>query len=195
MPTGYTADVANGKISDFPTFAMQCARAFGALVTMRDEPLSAPVPVFEPSDFHIEALLAAQARLDHLNAMSSDEIVSARNAEEAERQKRDDERETNRAQQEDRYRSMLAAVDAWEPPTKDHVDMRAFMRSQLIESINSDCRPWETEPLPSPSLWHQEMIKQAEKDMNYHQAKYEKEVTSVRSRNQWVADLRASLTS
>lgn len=37
MPTGYTASVQEGKVTEFRDFAMECARAFGALVMMRDE--------------------------------------------------------------------------------------------------------------------------------------------------------------
>lgn len=36
MPTGYTADIKDGI--DFKTYAMNCARAFGACVMLRDEP-------------------------------------------------------------------------------------------------------------------------------------------------------------
>lgn len=44
MPTGYTAAVCDGKITEFPAFALQCARAFGALITMRDDAMNAPIP-------------------------------------------------------------------------------------------------------------------------------------------------------
>lgn len=30
MPTGYTFEVCEGKMTDFSAFALQCARAFGA---------------------------------------------------------------------------------------------------------------------------------------------------------------------
>lgn len=44
MPTGYTADVQSGKVTDFAEYAMNCARAFGALVLMRDDPSDADIP-------------------------------------------------------------------------------------------------------------------------------------------------------
>lgn len=44
MPTGYTYPVCEGKITEFPDFALSCARAFGALISMREEPMDAPLP-------------------------------------------------------------------------------------------------------------------------------------------------------
>jgi len=44
MPTGYTAGVQDGKITEFSDFALNCARAFGALITMRDDPQDTPIP-------------------------------------------------------------------------------------------------------------------------------------------------------
>lgn len=51
MPTGYTADLHDGKDVTFDQFVKQCARGMGALVTLRDAPWDAPLPErFEPSD-------------------------------------------------------------------------------------------------------------------------------------------------
>lgn len=54
MPTGYTANIKNGIT--FEEFALDCARNFGALIIMRDEPKDAPIPEqFEASKHHEEA--------------------------------------------------------------------------------------------------------------------------------------------
>ncbi len=59
MPTGYTAAVQNGTVTRFADFAMNCARAFGALVELRDE-MDAPIPdTFKPSTHHSESLKKA----------------------------------------------------------------------------------------------------------------------------------------
>jgi hypothetical protein len=68
MPTGYTAAIKDGI--SFQQFAMACARAFGALVMMRDEPSSAPIPDFQPSNFHVEHLELARAELARLQALT-----------------------------------------------------------------------------------------------------------------------------
>jgi hypothetical protein len=63
MPTGYTAAVADGTITEFPDFAMQCARAFGTLVLMRDEPQDAAIPEkFEPAGRDKGAMLFHESK-------------------------------------------------------------------------------------------------------------------------------------
>lgn len=65
MPTAYTSFVADNENFTFPEFAMLCAREFGALASMRDEPLDAPVPErFEPDDFYRKQYEAAKAEYD-----------------------------------------------------------------------------------------------------------------------------------
>jgi len=50
MPTGYTLDLYDGKNITFKEFVMKCAGAFGALISMKDESLDAPIPEhLEPS--------------------------------------------------------------------------------------------------------------------------------------------------
>lgn len=69
MPTGYTAAIADGI--SFTNYAMGCARAFGALIEMRDEPSDAPIPEeFKPSTYHLEELQKAQKKLHNLCKMS-----------------------------------------------------------------------------------------------------------------------------
>lgn len=76
MPTGYTADLME-KGMEFKPFVLQCARAFGALITMRDDSLDAPIPEkFEPDDYHIKKLAEAIQEQKRLQSMTDDEKVS-----------------------------------------------------------------------------------------------------------------------
>lgn len=52
MPTGYTSPLYEGKEISFEQFALRCARNFGALVMMREEPLDTPIPEkFNPCEY------------------------------------------------------------------------------------------------------------------------------------------------
>ena len=74
MPTGYTHPVQEGKITELRDFALNCARAFGACVTMRDDPSDTPIPgKFEPSDYHIKALKEAKEDLLVVRGLDDDE--------------------------------------------------------------------------------------------------------------------------
>ena len=70
MPTGYTADVADGKITEFTEYALQCARAFGACIMLRDDPVSSEIPEFEPSDYSAKELAEAEKDLSQFLAMN-----------------------------------------------------------------------------------------------------------------------------
>lgn len=196
MPTGYTAAVQDGSITEFDDFAMQCARAFGALVMMRDQPVGAPIPErFEPSDFNQKKMEEAKAELRRLQALSMEEATAERDIAEAKRLAERANYTDRQNEQRDRYKAMLTKARAWEPPTPDHVDMKRFMIEQLSESIDFDCTPspYNSEPLPDVAEWLAEKIKQAEDDVIYHTEKHAEEVARTESRNQWLADLRESL--
>jgi len=70
MASGYVHKMLDDK-QDFRTFAMSCARAFGALITMRDEPADAPIPdEFKPDPYHMERNRRGTC---HRGALRSDE--------------------------------------------------------------------------------------------------------------------------
>lgn len=196
MPTGFTYNVGDGTLTDFRDFAMQCARAFGALITMRDEPASAEIPEkFDPSDHHVKALDEAQARLAALHAMTIDQRQAAADKAHADAVKSWDDYEARKAVTRQRYVLMRAAVDDWKPPTNDHVELKNFMRQQLTDSIDHDCGPaYSPRPLPvKRDEWFAAAVEKAEHDVNYHMREHSKEIERAASRTAWVAALRKSL--
>ena len=197
MATGYTADVKDGKISDFRVFAMRCARAFGALVEMRDDSLDAPIPeAFEPSTYHTNALATARAALARLQRMT---VIQANRA--AEKAHAEAMREWERAQrtreiERTRYAAMLAKVRAWQPPSSDHVPLKKFMVEQLEESIRFDCgdvSEWKPKPL-NGAAWLAKEIERAQSDVAYHEEHLAEDIKRAAERTRWVQQLRDSLT-
>jgi len=198
MPTGYTHAVQEGKITEFREFAMQCARAFGALILMRDDPADAPIPEeFKPSQWNAEAGEKAKARLAELHSMSdataSAEAARAHQEALAEWRARQERKDIERQ----RYEAMLARVRAWEPPSIEHVDFKSFMSSQLEQSIQFDCSDSIYDDQPEDktgAVWHAEAVERAMKDIAYHAKNYAEEVARTEGRNQWVRQLRDSLS-
>lgn len=197
MPTGYTADVENGKITDFPTFALLCARAFGALIDMRDDPLSAPIPdVIEPQTGYYDRTIAqAQARLDELMAMTPEQV---RAAAEEEHGRLCEEWERSRERRElelGRYQAMLDQVEAWTPPTPDHEELKTFMAKQLRASMPAADREryW---PRPEPKTgaeWLSEQLASTSWSLSYNAEKRQAAIDRAAERNAWVQALRDSL--
>lgn len=196
MPTGYTAAVADGTITSLRAFALQCARAFGATITMRDDPQDAEIPdKFETSSYHIEALGEARARLRHLQALSPIDAQREMQQQHAVDMARWRERTWDDARQRVRYNAMIDAVCYWEPPTPEHRGLRAFMLKQLDDSIDFDCGG---KHLQMPRLqrwpeWLAEQIAKAHWEIGYHTNHHAGEQERAASRTQWVSDLRASL--
>lgn len=194
MPTGYTADVGDGKVRDFSEFAMHCARAFGALVMMRDEPNGAEIPAkFEPSSYHVKALASAKERLAELESMTDDEkhrqsrlaydgaLAYWRKA------------EAKRVETRDNYEAMLDKVLAWEPPTSQHTEMKSFMVEQLESSIKFDCNGYAAPEQPTVAEWYADELARATRNIEYHEREDGKERERAEGRTEWVQALRESL--
>ena len=195
MPTGYTADVQSGKVTDFSAFAMQCARAFGALITMRDDPSNAAIPdQFEPSPYYAEALANAQKRMDDLLSMSPADREKAAKAANAEAYSRYLSQLEETQVQRARYTAMLEKAKAWTPPTAEHAALKEFMCSQLTESIAFDCRGKPTKPdEKSPSMWFADELHEAKRNVDYQTKSNDEEIARCKQRTEWVRALRQSL--
>lgn len=197
MPTGYTSKLYEGEPQAFPEFAMSCARAFGALILMRDDPADAPIPdEFQPSDHHRRELAKARERLAEVQAWTDDEALadleSTRRAAAAARAKAAEKS----AAVVERYKTMLDQVDDWQPPTAEHVEFKEFMREQLTESIDFDGGlgdyPHDPEATTGKA-WRVDRVNRAMRDVAYHEKEYAKEVERTAGRNAWVKALRDSL--
>lgn len=197
MATGYTHDVAEGKVTEFDEFALRCARGMGALILMRDSAKDAPIPKFEPSEYTEKRLAEAQANLATVEAWSLDEAEAAQAGERAEKIKARDRYESERNAHADRYRAMIAKVEAWTPPTPDHQGLKDFMLSQLAESLEFDCSPLGDYFDPAPELdaeqYRLRQIVKAAKALASAATAWDEEVQRTEDRNRWVRQLRESL--
>ncbi|WP_312381575.1 hypothetical protein [Stutzerimonas balearica] len=195
MPTGYTAPIADGIT--FEQFVMGCARGFGALIMMRDEPANAPIPErFEPSDYHLCKLDEAHSRFDEISSLTPEacEHRAAQQYHDAETQRRIRIKEIGELRQ--KYDAMIQAVDEWAPPSAEHIHLKEFMRKQLTESIDFDCDASyyaiET-PRLSGQVWLEQQLEKARRDIAYHEQQHKEEVERTNQRNEWLRLLRESL--
>lgn len=200
MPTGYTSQIAEGIT--FQNFALSCARAFGALIEMRDDPADAPIPdEFKPSTYSRERLAEAQGKLAALMSMTEVECEQkAKDHYEQQVQYHQEGIEKDVALKA-KYTAMLESVNAWTPPTSEHEGLKKFMQEQIETSINFDCgSDWHQRALadlkPQTSdEWRAAEIAEAEHSVAYHTQEHSKEVERATSRTSWVRELRKSLES
>lgn len=192
MPTGYTTKVANGTITEFADFALECARAFGALVTLRDD-TTAQIPE------EITPLTYAQGRYEEklkeyetLCMMTAAEVAAAAITEYEEAKLRREEYEKGIIETNARLDKILESVTAWEPPTVQHTELKKFMLQQLAVSREES---YEQEPLvlKSPEDWFRERSKKLMGDIKYFAGEQAEEIARAKSRTIWLQKLRESL--
>ena len=196
MPTGYTDVISNGVT--FKDFVMQCARAMGACIMMRDDPPNAEIPErFEPCDWNKKKFKEATASLKILQCMG---VAAAREkagkefkAKVADHVRQIEEKEELRA----KYLEMLVQVRQWQPPTPDHQGLKDFMIQQITDSIEFDCDISYYNNHPPKLFTGEEYLEncttKALHDIDYHRKMHRDEVTRTEGRNVWVKQLRDSL--
>jgi hypothetical protein len=197
MPTGYTSILREREDISFKDFTLRCARAFGALVTMRDESLDAEIPTeFEPSDYHKKEF--KKACVEYYKALKMSITYAKRKARlvyveqvESYAKSRQEDQKTAVA-----YGKMLANTAKWQAPTEEHNGLRNFMIDQLEESIKFDCDyPNEMPVQMSGYEYNSQLIEKARWSMEYHKKEYSAEIRRCKKRTNWLNDLRKSLVS
>lgn len=197
MPTGYTSAIDDKDIS-FEQFVWRCARGMGALVMMRDDYLGAKIPErFEASPYHQDALEKAQKERKRLLAMSDDQIENENRAEMAKLAKESEEATARSKEALARYDRMVAKVEAWAPPTKDHEGLKKFMLEQLSTGrpfdMGGDYEGRRGAFKTKPAAWRRERIAAIDEQIAYHSRAYVEEVERTEERNDWLDALRGSV--
>lgn len=195
MPTGYTADLMDGKIVNFNQFALQCARAFGALIEMRDERHDAPIPdEFKPNDCNQKRLEEARQRNVELQNMTVEQVQTACSKDYEESCASRDRYKRDEKLQNDRLEAMEKQVLAWQPPSANHVEMKKFMLDQIrISKHDSSYYDRAAVKKLEPKEWLQAQLEKTQEDIGYHAAEHEKEIERTKGRNLWIKQLRESL--
>jgi hypothetical protein len=194
MPTSYTHPVCEGKITEFSEFAMSCARAFGALITMREEPMDAAIPEeFAPDTSYYDNRIASDLKeMGRIQAMSRAEADAAAHAEHQSALESRRRYLADKETEAGRINAMIAKVRTWEPPTSDHVEMKSFMLEQLRISLPGDYVPSIPELLDGRA-WRQKKIDDLSAAVVRNREEVRKEVERAKGRTEWVKALRASL--
>lgn len=196
MPTGCTAKLVE-KGQPFDEFVWTCARAFGALIMMRDDANDAPIPIeFKPSKYHAEKIADAKTELARFEKMTEPQRLAYGENQKMKAVKASAEYLERTVAENARITAMIEQVKAWEPPTEDHRGMKDFMLQQLTVSL-SDVS-WSTADLEkskakSPLDYFEAALKSRRDDLVYHPKQYQEEVERVAGRNKWLADLRKSV--
>lgn len=181
----------------FPKFVMQCARAFGACIEMRDDSLDAPIPEqFKPSNYHKDAAAKARKELDRLDKLNAKERLAFGVKRKAEYVKGSRDYYETALGQDARIDAMVRDVSAWTPPSPEHDNLKKFMLEQLETSRHGKYNGLDTlkaAEAKTPLQYYSEAKQSARREIDYHDAEYAKEQARANSNTTWVRALRNSL--
>jgi hypothetical protein len=200
MPTGYTAPIVTGEVTTLRQYALICARAFGATIAQRDEPLTNPPRLEAPRSYHDEQLERIRDELTHLTTMTADEHQTAADVAYIDALRRAGERVAENRRTADRYAAMRAQVEQWTPPTGEHVELKQFMLSQLDDATKFDVLTdeqltrWHSEPVRQTGAeWFDAEFDRLTAQHAYHLKARADDHRRTAERNDWIAQLYAAL--
>lgn len=195
MPTGYSSIIDEG--GKFDEYVWRCARAFGPLISMRDDPLDAPIPDKVESlgseNYHQTQLDLAKETLTKLGDMSEAEVRSAAKAdyEQAHKywKKHKDETDKSRAL----YFAMRDKVQSWKPPTPEHEGLKTFMLSQIDGGMPYESSTADIPKLLPPDEWKAQKVESAKWDIAYHTKHLAESLEGEQKATAWLNRLRQAV--
>lgn len=193
--TGFTDKLVNDGQS-FNDFVMRCARGMSPLISLRDCDLDGYIPeTIEPTDYHAEELKKAKKKLAKLQAMTKAQRVAFG---EKEKKKAIDGIKKYMEEGEEvnqRIQEMIAKVEKWNPPTKEHVALKGFMLSQLKSSFQCafEQRRLTALTTKTPLELYKEEMGNLKWNIEYHTDENQKEIKRAKFDTKWLQQLRKSL--
>lgn len=178
---------------------MGCAKAFGALVHMRDDPGNTPIPDEIPLDlYHKNQIEEAKKELIKVKKMTISECKKIAIKEFNKSVKYNKDQIKIKIERKKRYEKILSQAKDYKPPTPEHNNFKAFMISQITDSMVYDCNTkYDEDKLDKGPLtgkqWKAERIDGIDYDIRYHTKEWDIEVKSNKDRNKWLKLLRMSL--
>jgi hypothetical protein len=193
MPTGYTADVADGKVTELKDYILTVSRGMGFAYHLRDTGPTDGIPLQEEGSHYQTSYEDAVEKLDLWLKMSS----AVRRAE-YNRYVEDVESSNKRAVERhnkelSNYNNMIAKVEAWEVP--DFLEStKEFALEQLRSSVDFDCGhgPYtsKVQPFEEWLVNHEAGI---HRDVEYYRKKLEEERERTAEANRYIKSLYESL--
>lgn len=185
----YTEGIQDGMT--LSEYALQCAHAI--LPDMRKGPLSAAIPDTVAPNAALAAFrTASEVEADRCKAMTLDEAEA-----EAEAQYQEDLAavaaiNAPHVAAENVYTAMMGQVNDWNPPTREHQNLKNFMIEQISSAIDIEVRKRPPPTRVTATEWRS--VKRAAAEWGLEELETAADETErLTKRNQWVADLKAAL--
>lgn len=203
MPTGYTAGIEDGTITTGKDFLKLCTRAFGIAMDLRDKPLSVPTPTkFEPDTYYRDRIEKEKAALENAKNMSFEDAKAKMAKSYEDRIKMYNSIAERYIENNKKYAKVRAEVEAWNPPTKEHYNLKKFALEQIDMCIEK--QEWIDEYLQKSNeklddsdeavkKFIAEEIESCHESVVRAEASWEEELERVASKNAWMEKFLSSL--
>ena len=203
MPTGYTAGIEDGEITTGKDFLKLCTRAFGIAMDLRDEPLSIPTPTkFEPNIYYKDRLEKEKAELEKCRKMSFEDAKTKMIKSHEDRVKTYKSMAEKALRTNEKYAKVRAEVEAWNPPTEEHYNLKKFALEQIDMCVEK--QEWIDEYLQKSNKklddsdeavkkFIDEEIEYCYKSVKRAEENWEEELKRVVSKNAWMEKFLNSL--
>jgi hypothetical protein len=204
--TGYVHGLVDNNLT-FKQFASTCAYAFGALMQYRDSNVdrtTLPDDVEKAlkddsmETYYEDQLKRETKEYNKLKAFTKKER-EAFGKENRDKQLKENRESLKQALKEKKIvQDMLKKVEAWEPPTPDHVNYKKFMIDQLNMSTFMDDYYYSNVnklEYTTPLQYYTEILKASKDQISFYkrQIKEQKAKKSVEKCGDWVKQLKESL--
>lgn len=187
MPTGYTAAVVDGKITELKDFATHCASAFGVFAHQRDEPVGNPLIRPTSHDtYYEEKYTEAASRQQRWTGLSEEQRYAewsdyVNQTTESNREILERSRVTSQ-----RYDHLIEQVEATEE-NEATKGFRDFMLNQLKEGKRFDSldEKYLSEPLEYVK-WIEYNTDYLADDVRYYQERLSKNAARAEESNKFI---------
>lgn len=200
MPSGYTCQILEDKVTDLKGFATICARAFGATIMQRDDPLDAPLKMPEPDTSYYEGRIKeGEAELKRLENLSHEDRTVYGVNKQNEKIKYCQEGIERVTENLNKLNKVLAEVVKWTPPTPAHTNFKEFMIDQIRETVRFDgdssyyFGQLEEVKNKNPQSYYNEALEDLKRSIENSKKYIKEEIERANGRREWLTSLLDSL--
>lgn len=194
MPTGYTQLLVDNPDMPLNKWALHCARAFGACITMRDDDPNLPAPKkFKPDlRYHKNSLRKAHALIRKLEKMNQKQRDAYTKKKREETKKHYTEQLKTAEEDQKAFDNMKFQIKNWNPPSQ-YDGLKKFMLEQ-IESSTTHASYYidNLNKVDTTDYWKED-LNAAKHGIQYHTEGIAKEIEATNKRNEWLLGLYKNL--
>jgi hypothetical protein len=195
MPSQLTTKLYDGTATNLNDFALHCARDLSLFIELRDEPSESALPQsFTPRSYYSELVGKIEAEIVTVSDWDDKEAETSAQAYFQERKREYDASVEMTKERRQRYTQMREEVDAWQPPTTDHQNLKDYMIRLLEQDMPSECTVRMTMPQPiSGRQYKQVRLEELRAQLTHATENRDGDIERNRIRNEWTTELRQSL--